>query len=157
MKHLFTYLLLCISAAIILSSCGHSMSLTKRHYRNGYHFEHAGKTTTPKINNVAGTKKESETSPVKTEAINSVPTRTIETVPVINSNFNTETFTKRTSPELNTKTVVTASAAKITIGRSVIKQQVQNIKTQMKSDDDNDGLSLFWLVILVVVIIWFFG
>ena len=162
MKHLLTYLLLCISAAIILSSCGHSMSLTKRHYRNGYHFQQAGKSSASKsaeqltvqskktVHGKTTTEqaKEEVTVPVANSAM-------VQEVPVTRETYNTEAFTKHSvAVPTYSLPLITASAKNIVLSKSFVKQQVQSIKMKRSSED---GLSLFWLIILILLIIWFFG
>lgn len=162
MKNLFTWLLLSLTAAILLSSCGRSMSLTKRHYRNGYHFQQAGKNFTPKsAEQLTNQSKKTgnstkEVTPVKeiakTMAANS---NTIETVPAVKERYNIEAFTKHAiTSNANALQVITASAKNSVLSTSFLKQQVQSVKMKRSSED---GLSLFWLIILILLIIWFFG
>src|ERR1035437_145647 len=70
MKKLITFSAICIVASILLSSCGSNMSITKRHYNNGYYVSYSdGKQA-------VFTPKEKEVQSKTSEALNSVQDQT---------------------------------------------------------------------------------
>lgn len=162
MKKLITFSAICIVASILLSACGSNMSITKRHYNNGYYVSYSdGKQAvlTPKVREV-----QSKTS----ESLNSVQDQTEQ---------NTKSEYSEQSPATG-NTLVVADNEKLQ--RKAISHQrtndalkhlskiVKNPVAQIKHNlfetkrlspnaPEREGLSLFWIVILVILILWALG
>jgi uncharacterized protein (DUF427 family) len=163
MKKLITLTIIGVLASIVFSSCGSKMSLTKRHYNKGYHFAHSNsKRSLPK-------------SDVEEKLVENKTNKQLYSA----RNFSTQVSVKENSDKIAVKNDngVFASNDKKT-GSEKTKQSVNhNIKfkaisadkpvTQIKqslfkinktsSHADGDGLSLFWIIILVLLILWALG
>jgi hypothetical protein len=162
MKNLLKLLLLFAATSILFASCK-TASITKRHYTKGYYVSHSGKkgknspATTEKT--LPGTNAESltakESRPESTDSQNEkslamTPPAT-GTQPLIKSEKST---TK--------KEIITDDADnEITLAEPSVKQMVINpfklAKVAAARDSGDDALSLIWLLIVVLLIIYIAG
>jgi hypothetical protein len=159
MKKLLTSLTLIAFAGILFSSCSNSskMSFTKRHYRSGYFVDHIGKTHT--VQGVAGL-------PIK-------PVQGISctTEPETKIAPNTPIFTtpqKSTAAE-NRNTNSRAANKNISTINSILSGNInenpvpENKQITLESNSvsqgssERDALSLLWIVIVIILIIWLIG
>lgn len=163
MKKLITFSAICIVASILLSSCGLNMSITKRHYNNGYYVSYSdGKQA-------VFTPKEKEGQSKTSEALNSVQDQAEQ---------NTKSEYSEQSPTTD-NTVVVADNEKTqrkAISHQRTKEALKQITKTIKNPvaeikhgsllampkiitnaPEREGLSLFWIVILVVLILWALG
>jgi major membrane immunogen (membrane-anchored lipoprotein) len=161
MKAFITSIILFISASIFLSSCGSKLSLTKRHYRNGYYVSNTNKQSTHKIKD---DKKITINKPVIAEPIieERVYAETIindETFSSdVNKNYSTNNEIKKTSDNYFKKNItkqVTKTSPSFVIKKN--KLHFQKLIKSKHDGDDKDGLSLFWIIIIIVLILWAFG
>lgn len=164
MKKLFTpQFLLMMITAIILSSCGSSTSITKRRYNKGYYVSHSPNKNSTK-----------ETAKVKTQAINAnEPLKVMDITP--EQTASTSQADKTTSPT-TANTTKSAEKAKQTRTNtnstnlvpftksapaefSVLKpfKSINKAVDQKLSASSGDSLSLFWIVILVLLILFLLG
>jgi hypothetical protein len=146
---------------ILVSSCQSNISLTKRHYRKGYYLTvNSGKHALPQKTTKYKAEHVEIVSPVLVSAPVQIPS---------------QTATHRTAPPV----VTPAVAIKIVAEKAAtFKENVSShrivpvpaipvfkdlrtitpVKTAMlHSRGDSDGLSLFWVVILVILILWLLG
>lgn len=151
MKKLIVFGTMCIVACVLFSSCSSRLSIVKRHYNNGYYVERSNKRDVPfvKQERVAKAKTPfyAEQAPVvQNNKVNQIPVATN----VTNNAGNTRnSFNQTSSPQKVNAPVITEIPAPQIIS-SV--SAVNNVK-----DNEGRGLSLFWIVILILVIIWAFG
>ncbi|HXB40806.1 MAG TPA: DUF5670 family protein [Bacteroidia bacterium] len=161
MKKLITFSVICIMAGILLSSCKSNISIAKRHYNDGYYIAHSkGKQT------VSSTKEENKVVQLKIrKPVYSVFPQTTQSVPNLYANSTTTNNT--TLVASNEKKIAKAISHAITFKpvkhKAVITtnsvMQIKNMHEtkKMVSDGGRDGLSLFWLVILIILILWAVG
>lgn len=164
MKKLFTFSIICILASILFASCRSNSSVIKRHYNKGYYFAHSKSKPT-----VAVAKEEKIAKINIKKPLYNVQNETKQTTLVGTSNqnpitsngvitaSNKKTQQKRIVPQ-NIKQ--TLKFKNLTIDQSV-KQINTSLKEKIKfikhNSEDHDGLSLFWIVILVLLILWALG
>jgi len=165
MKKLIKYSAICIIAiaGVLFSSCGSNMSVTKRHYNKGYYIARSnGKQT--KL-----TKEEGKTVQGKTrQTLYSI--QNLEEQNVI-SGYSGQSPLKDNklivaSNKKMQRKVISQPGKRQTLKQNAIifrypavqiKQALSETKKVSGSSSDRDGLSLFWIIILVILILWAIG
>jgi hypothetical protein len=162
MKKLITSDAATIITCILFSSCMSNMSITKRHYTKGYYIEYANNEPTKVI------------SGKETKAVTAKP---VVTASVVQSAPAKRTFVAFTGSKPTHAIIVNntrkAERSVIAQGNTILSAQPKTEMTDMSTEqnsyspssmlaisDDSphrEGLSLFWLVILIVVILWALG
>jgi hypothetical protein len=161
MKKLFAPFALFTVAVLLLSSCSNltKISLTKRHYRSGYFVDFGGKKTAPAIAKLPARTKHQNLSSViaKSEGSLAINTPTVNSEkPVISQNKIQE------NPPVNltrysTKQLLTEP---FTIAENPSVQNKQTFSEENFSGGGpiaSDGLSLLWIVIVILLILWLVG
>ena len=162
MKKLITLSTICIMAGILLTSCKSNMSIAKRHYTNGYYIAHSKSKQT-----ASSSKEENKVVQVKIKKpIYSVFPLTTQSVPSLCVNSTTtanNTTLVASNEKKTTKAISHAVTFKSIKHKAVITtnsvMQIKNMPEtkKMVSDGGRDGLSLFWLIILIILILWAVG
>lgn len=169
MKTTRTLLLACIVSTILLQSCSNTagLSITKRHYRNGYHIEyvsgrHAEKNTLA-VQPLPAIAADEIHAPEKTaQVIAPAPGNSAEQRTVSTSSYASQMREKLGAVHSDSKQV----KAQRHFAAPIIafeKKQIAHSKVLRKlvpsasRHDDGDALSLFWILILVLIILWAFG
>jgi hypothetical protein len=150
MKKLFLLTVVALLAGIIFSSCDSSYSLTKRRYNKGYYVHHnSGKTS----GSVAKT-----TQPVKVTEPEKI--YVLPTVAKQQNNPAVQAPAKVTA-EAPKKASVTHKPVKHLLPAELsVKNQVKAIKKlaqRASADTSDDALSLLWLVVVVILILYIIG
>jgi len=162
MKKIITFGVICIIASILFSSCRSNISITKRHYNKGYYVD---------FNNG----KKVGLAPKEEEKV--VQTKTSKPVYYSQDQAEQNTMGGYSGQSLIAdNNVIAANNEKMQ--RNVISQQYtkQSLKPKIKEEPAaqikrtlfetkkmssnsyvGDGLSLFWVVILVILILWALG
>jgi hypothetical protein len=153
MKKIITYTMLCLIAILLLPSCKGKMGITKRHYTKGYYVSH----TKGKNNAVA-----SKTLPknVGSDNISSMSVLSTvakenktELVPQPKENTMASAFSVKKE---NTNLTPMPAYKNTTIAKPITEFK-KLVLIPRTSAGDGEGLSLFWIVILVIVLLWAFG
>ncbi len=155
MKKLITYTSICLIAILLMPSCSSKMGLMKRHYSKGYYVSHSGSKNK---------------TPIAKEESKRVDTEKIEIIQVVSAQPKEKTFENQVKPKPTESIMASAIPTKkgyvnmerktnyksITVTKPAT--EVRKMITQLgTASSDRDGLSLFWLVILVILILWLFG
>jgi hypothetical protein len=162
MKRLITFIAICIIASILFASCRSNLLITKRRYNNGYYVTY---------NNG----KKAVLTPKEEEKV--VQTKTSKPSYYSQDKAEQNTMSGYSDQSLIAdNNVIVASNEKMQ--RNAISQQYtkQPLKPKIKEDPavqinrtlfkpkkmssnshEGDGLSLFWVVILVILILWAIG
>ena len=161
MKKIFTLTTACIILCLVFASCKSNLSMTKRHYNNGYYIAHSKGKQNPTVS------KEEEGIVQRKASLSSYSIKQSAEKKATNSsklqNANTITAASTVNPENKiapttiTKPVVNAKTGIIRYSPQIKSKEAKNNRLVIKDDDDKDGLSLFWIVILVIVILWAVG
>lgn len=164
MKKNITLNIISFLAIIIMSACGSYSDITKRQYTKGYYVSH----TKSKHKAVAVVKEKKINHPKIGEVVISKPLNE-----VTKENFATAASIE--NPTADTKTLVASSSKKPIVFNThiVSKQPLKSSPTfkifptkenkhsifRKKSMvmHDGDGLSLFWIVIVVLIVLWALG
>lgn len=165
MKKLITFSAVCFIASILFSSCSSNLSIAKRHFNNGYYIAYSnGKQA-------VHTPKEEEKA---------VRTKTREPLYSVQNKIEQNTIVGYSDQNaLTGKNDIVASNEKVkkhkSISQRTIKQalkpkikffeeptpQITNTlfeANKVRSDSsDHEGLSLFWVVILIILVLWALG
>lgn len=157
MKKLSTFISLSILSAIILSSCGHGLSVTKRRYTKGYYVSSQKKHPTTK-NTLPSTSEQR----LETLKLVAKPTEQVNTREKLQKN---DAVTQAAASGKN------QTARRIKNSHSVLPDILSSFSIQkpiktidklidtgkLHAGSDDDGLSLFWIIILIVLILWLLG
>jgi Flp pilus assembly protein TadB len=171
-----------LTSAVLLTSCG-TVSVTKRQHTKGYHVDYnnikqnksiSASEDLASIETTQSTKKETESSSPSGKEIKSQPvdlteknTKTEKTTEV-EENETKKRKPKQTTQQPTEKTQKNYAAdnlkdlsdtflnpLKKTTNK--IKESVTNSKVVKSSTRAEGGLSLFWIVILIILILWLLG
>lgn len=146
---------LCILTGIFLSSCGTHMSMTKRHYNKGYYIAHS---SDKQLSSKTQEKKAAITKP--TQSLYTMHTVTDEST----LNGYTPANGKITASIKTPVVPVLHQPAKQILKKRItvrefpaIQQPAAQIKKPAGGGESHHHLSLFWLVILIILILWAVG
>jgi Flp pilus assembly protein TadB len=154
MKKLITYATLCLIAILVMPSCKGKMGITKRHYQKGYYVSHS------KANNKSFATK---AQPKQVEADK------MASVNVLSSKAKESALNEQVSIEPKVSIMASAfpkkgessyTEKKVSYKNLTINPQVKELKQAIlksNSGSHEGGLSLFWIIILVLLILWLLG
>ncbi len=163
MKKIITLSIIGIIAGIVFSSCGSKMSLTKRHYNKGYHFAHSnGKRVLPKSKadeKLVQNKPTEVLSPIaKYSAQPTVKENGIKSPVIINERVVASNENKGVTSRSYTPPKHVLNFKALTIDKPITQIKQSIIKTnKVSNSSDGGGLSLFWIIILVLLVLWALG
>jgi len=173
MKKIISYSLACLVIGIVASSCESNLSITKRHYTNGYYVDYNknNKATVPLAKNAENMSKEKPVNSVS--SVNSVENNTtvnndnskigkVASPLVIPNPMALVSKKLKTKKTIASNQVVSTSADEENLKNVNETKGVQKIATDASAKMTNDegeraALSLLWLVIVVVLIVWLIG
>lgn len=155
MKKLITYTALCLIAILLMPSCKGKMGITKRHYQKGYYVSH----TKAKNKTLAEKVHANQVVADKMASVNVLSTKPKESA--INSEVITQPKQSIMASAFPKKGTSTYSESKTSYKSITIDQPVKQLKQAASKigsgDHEGHGHSLFWIVILVILILWLFG
>jgi hypothetical protein len=163
MKKLITISAICIITSILFASCKQNLSVTKRHYNNGYYIAHSkGKQAVQPAKTIQAATPEKPTK-VSYSIQNTNQQNDLIGITESNSVTFNQVVAKNTAARVKVEVTKTGTS-KISHSISSIRPfvtPISNIKAASKKvlvvADDRGGLSLFWIIILVILILWAFG
>lgn len=141
------------------------MSITKRHYNNGYYIARTNGNQTPETkaqDKVAHTKTKRNLYPVQSkEEQNSINVYSDQTVIAENNSIasnGVEIHNKGVSRK-HTQHAITSLTQKPTIteNREQIRKSAFETKKISGDSGEREALSLFWIIILVILVLWAIG
>ena len=187
MKTLFTFISICLTSSIILTSCG-SVSITKRKHSNGYHVYYNNvkqsnnitKSDDEFLNRIEKNKvsdlpqKKNEFLTLSEEETSSQTDQEVDKTKSENSTDETKNdgLLKKKSKQKSTsirKENKTNLAKEDHGNKSIldefslkrttkkIKENITQSKNSKASAQSETALSLFWIVILIILILWLLG
>jgi hypothetical protein len=166
MKNLIKYTSVCVVAALLFSSCGSNFSITKRHYTSGYYIDYTksnkGVISSP-IENItqvnAPVTSAAMQAPVQAINVAQAPAQSNDKNNQVVTSSNNKKQSKAnlqaiTKPVQVTKTGVFSN---ITKEEKHTLFESPNVITNSADRDDGRALSLLWLVIVIILILWLIG
>lgn len=167
MKNFITFLAIVMAIIFLFTSCGSSLTITKRHHTNGYYvsYNKMKKSESTKTNDFV---KEKELELNQNVEFNSSLTKKEPTTPISvsedvllleeSSENETPSYTEDENSE-ETKTVKSSIGTSEKVHQSIVKIKKSFFdQKELKSPQPReDGLSLLWIIILVVLILWALG
>jgi hypothetical protein len=153
MKKLITYISLCLIAILLMPGCRSKMGMMKRHYSKGYYVSHSqgkNKTLAAKAEPM-----QIATDEIPTVVILKTPTSNLkeQSVPT-----HTESIMASAHPaEKGNVNPDNKTSYKSIVVNNPIKEVRNTISQIGMADGERDALSLFWIIILVILILWLFG
>lgn len=171
MKNLFVPFTLIILAGAMFSSCSNTskLSITKRHYRSGYYVNWGSKKQTLAVTKIPATTRHQVTPEVIAKSENTVASK-----PSIVASLKSVIIQKLAPSKKiqisENRTVNSTSSGKNIFStnanatNNVTESQSVNNKQAIYDANDGDGgsseraaLSLLWIVIVVILILWLIG
>ena len=161
MKNLYKLSLLFILTGLLFTACGPKMSLTKRHYTKGYYFAHSNsKHKKQNSDNKLVSNKVAPALLVKVakQEPNPMLEEKNPTAPVKTNILQANSEKQKSGSTSSTLKKQSAHYKNIVLDEpiSLIKRELSKSKSLQASGDD-DGLSLFWIIILVLIVLWALG
>lgn len=147
MIQILKYSVLCLTALILFTSCESNLSITKRRYNKGYHIDHI---------------KDQANLPVKKHKKLEDPTGTISTYTYQTENIenlpNGTTIPTLEEQQYQSNSIQNTSPITPTTNKTIVKHQKRStVIGSVTIADHEDGLSFFWVVILIILILWVLG
>src|ERR1700739_4790276 len=167
MKKLLTICSICITASMLFSSCGSNFSIMKRHYTSGYYIDYTSnnKALTPKTEDrIAQPATETQANAVSADKQSNLQANSIsannEKGPALLAND--KKVLAKTNLHITTRNT---QANKPGVEESpfwVNNKAVSESPAALSSISDHDNgeraaLSLLWLVIVIILILWLIG
>lgn len=163
MKKLFTLVSITVLSILFFSSCSSGWSFTKRKYTRGYYVSKEHKLQQPKEHSLA--QKNSSTSTVKNNITSAVPKN--QSLAAVQTNALPKRDLKSPTLEANAATATRKAEHRQqpVVNRMIpsveIKRPIKTVETAIEqhrlSAGDSEGLSLFWIIILIILILWALG
>ena len=158
MKNLLQLIIVTLVACFVFSSCGKQMSITKRKYNKGYYVSHSHKRSDVKPQPSVANIKAERLAPA---AVNIAPPNITEpevTASALNLNTASETEKEITNTKEQTNNIA-KKFYKVKPVEKLIpsKFYTSELKKKMQSSADQDALSLLWIVIVVLLILYLIG
>jgi len=168
MKNLIRSITACITACILFSACSQKLSLKKRHYRNGYYVSHTKKNHSLIGNNTDKSVTKHSEVVLKEEAPKIAQTdlkqknKSASETPKNNVSSLKLKSKRYEGPQKaleNTDNNLASSVKEIMRSKKVIRNlQINTSKPLIEAgDDDGDGYSLLWLLIIILFVLWILG
>ena len=165
MKKYFTLSISLILVTFIISSCNKTLSLTKRHYNKGYYVDTKKTLNTEKVNNDNKVPSGRASYAQDIDVVNStIDKKTmIDSNIIKNSSLETVVENEKFKPfkiQVKNIKIKRTNFEKVSITASKINSfsgDIQKENMESNSGDDGQGLSLFWIVILIVLLLWVLG
>jgi hypothetical protein len=161
MKKLITSIAICLVTAILFSACSTSGVFTKRRYTKGYYISHQHARHNTSVN-PAAEKTPQQTGPVATVKSTGAPAvkqpsgSFAETVSGPGKMPALSHIKRKTSAGHHVKDRVSATPLELNV-RESFKPSHSWLNAAKPMASDDDALSLFWVVILVILILWLLG
>lgn len=164
MKRILNYSALVMVTIVLLTSCGSQKSFSDRHYNNRYYIGMSKAEKTPKLKSETI---EKETPAAEEELIQTV-SPVIENEVVLDSPSNTDAATVETDQTSTEEKIVDQ---KLTPGKLFNKinqkrqeapfalmDKAEKVKEKISPPaSSDDALSLLWIVIVIILILWLLG
>jgi hypothetical protein len=168
MKKLLTFCSICITASMLFSSCASNFSIMKRHYTNGYYVDYTGnnKTITSKTEDKVA---QPATETKVNEPQYSEKQDQVSASPVSSNNDKTPSLLANEKKALSKINSHLANKQVLANKPGAVEGSfAENNKAVSESPkvvtgvaDHDDGaraaLSLFWLIIVIILILWLIG
>ncbi|HXC04455.1 MAG TPA: hypothetical protein VNZ86_06860 [Bacteroidia bacterium] len=161
MKKNFKICVLSLLTVLGISSCTLQNSLVKRHYNTGYYVARAEKPSDPDSREQAreNIRSKAPVAPMAKKEVSHIDTGSSQVI--VSHEFARSLKPVAAEPSRNFP--VTANAKDksnhsgfMPFAPVHVSQQLKDIK-HLKSEGEREGLSLFWLVILILLILWLLG
>ncbi len=164
MKVKLNYIILTIVTGLLLSSCANKLSLMKRKYTKGYYVSHSHKAGAPKEQAVAFLKEKNAISELKLKTSSEAPelkrTRDNEgRILVLNDNSTKTSLAENKTVLIEKKKYVALTQFTF---KSLEKIAPKPLHKKIAMRDPNAGLvaatlSLFWIVLVIILILYLLG
>lgn len=163
MKNLIKISLICFIGTILMTSCNSNFSITKRHYTKGYYVDNVKSKHTKVVeeNDKLSRSNGNESHNVdQDQELNSATMKNSDQQPinnnniVVNSSKNENTEAK--SSQLSSENEIGSSELSVD-PITTVKNSYKKLKYAKAGAKQGEGLSLFWIIILVILILWLFG
>ena len=150
MKKILSILVLCLMLSVLFTACRSNMFI-KRHYNDGYYIAKAERPRSPGINSEQhkarphnySAKKQS----VQTERMEFVPAKTDPYTVVASNDQNVNKRASYKNNRISHVNKMKAYSIKMPTSQKMVVKKPAPVA-------DGDGLSLFWIVILAILILW---
>lgn len=167
MKNFITYLIITMAVIFLFTSCGSSLTITKRHYNKGYHISLNKLKQSDRSNPNETTNDQLALSIENKEYDNSLSLEESTSKNSISEVIFTDEAEVKDAPkeELKTENAKPKKSFISTTGFSEnsqasftkIKNSFSDLKELNTPQPREEGLSLLWIVILVLLILWALG
>jgi hypothetical protein len=167
MKNLFKLCVIFMTTSIFLTSCGSSLSITKRQHSKGYFVSYDKKysTTSTKVNSTESDVKNQVAIVEKAKEVDAPLNASTEVNTTLITDGSTISNTNL-KEESVTDVAETATISKKKVEQNTVKQprtiksakkNVQSMITSVDARDSSDGYSLLWIIIIILLVLWALG
>ncbi|MBA3682870.1 MAG: hypothetical protein H0W73_17150 [Bacteroidetes bacterium] len=164
MKNVLRIIILTIITSFIFSSCSNKLSITKRKYNKGYYVSHSHKkhnvkdqqaptSVKPEINEAAEAIVVKPKTQITAEDKNAPLLSASVSKPTENSSSVKNSAKTTSAPALNKKHYKVKQLEKLMPS----KFYTQEIKNKLSARSDGEALSLLWIIIVVVLLLYLLG
>jgi hypothetical protein len=165
MKKIYTCILLTFLVGMFLSSCHTSINIKKRHYRKGYYVNINREWNNASCNEVSNEEQfvkeekapESFPSEINHESEKSIPAIKSKHVDDLPVPVNNHKIVLERSMYKGNYHVPAKTFAKKFVGLKQKPGHVFKKLNSIKDINDDDGYSLLWILILILLILWLLG
>jgi len=156
MKKIILLNTITLIAVLLFSACGSNSSLTKRHYSKGYHFSHSsGKHSVAKVSDKKSSVQTTDivVKPIEKKEATAIAINPINKDLTVSNenNYNKSNAKKNVTKVVKRVPTINEAAPVIKVKKAIFK------KPSFAPASDSAGLSLLWIVIVVLLVLWALG
>jgi len=145
-----------VVAILLFSACNSNSSLTKRHYSKGYHFSHSsGKHSVAKASDKKAPLKTTDivVKPIEKNETTIAPINPINNDLIVSNeiNYNKSNAKKNVTKIVKRIPAINEVAPVIKVKKAIFE------RPSPAAASDSAGLSLLWIVIVVLLVLWALG
>lgn len=155
MKHLLKIVFLFIAAGILFTACK-TMSVTKRHYNKGYYVSHSAKKSKVNVTSEAEKQTSASVEPLAAK-VTKLPEAVTKDKELLASNVENSSVIKTRDQKVAENKIKYAGIYNNLSVKEVVKNPFKLTKIVAASDSKDDALSLIWIIIVVILILYLLG
>ncbi len=155
MKKLIQLTVICVLAGFVISSCSSNLSITKRRYNKGFFVQHHKGVKSPENKTIAKAGEKKQSAPqqfapavLSQEVVANSPAAT--PAPVLTAKATTpQNYSKAEKKEMRNQAIELAVKHPV--------KAVKRVGDLTRQDSGDKALSLLWVVVVVILIVYLLG
>jgi hypothetical protein len=156
MKKITLFSLVVFCGGLFFNSCSSNLTIVKRHYKPGYYVS-TGKTRTQPTQTVSAADKPEAPAAVNPDSVKGSSIQSSSDVAVNRVRVTQVKALHKTMPHLKKGIAPLLPSKQHANDFKASHKKAVTFKKSEQTASDSEGLSLFWIVILLIILLWALG